>query len=53
MTADKYLAYWLSNRDWWEYDDKGKAVIKPTAPKDAQDSYKYYLERTENEKYRI
>lgn len=49
MTADRYLTFWCSNDDWWEYDENGKAVIKPSAPPEAQESYKYYLERTENE----
>lgn len=53
MTADKKLSYWLSNFDWWEYDKNGKAIIKPTAPKEAQESYKYYLKRTNNRKKRL
>ncbi len=48
MTKDRKLSFWLSNLDWWEYDKNGNAVIKPTAPPEAQESYKYYLERTKN-----
>ena len=45
MTADKYQSYWLSNFDWWKYNDKGEAVILPTAPEEAQKSYQYYIEK--------
>jgi hypothetical protein len=53
MTADRYLGYWQSNLDWWEYDKKGRAVVKDDAPQEAKDSYKYYLERTHNRKLRL
>lgn len=32
--------------DWWEWKPNGMRVIKPDAPKDAQESYKHYLEQT-------
>lgn len=49
MTADKYLTYWCSNDDWWDYDENGKPVILPTAPEEAQKSYRYYLEHNSEE----
>ena len=49
MTADKYLTYWCSNDDWWDYDENGKPVILPTAPEEAQNSYQYYLEHNSEE----
>ena len=53
MTADKYLTYWCSNDEWWEYDQNGNPVILPTAPEEAQKSYQYYLERTDNGKIEL
>lgn len=49
MTADKYLTYWCSNDNWWEYSKNGKPTILPTVPEEAQKSYRYYLDRIENE----
>lgn len=40
----RYDLYWLSNPDWWEVKD-GVPVIKKDAPKDAQESYRNYLEQ--------
>ena len=37
--------YWSSNTDWWEWNPNGMRVIKPDAPKEAQESYKHYLEQ--------
>ena len=37
--------YWSSNTDWWEWKPNGMRVIKPDAPKEAQESYKHYLEQ--------
>ena len=44
MTADKYLTFWCSNDDWWDYDESGIPVVLPTAPDEAKKSYQYYLE---------
>lgn len=35
--------YWMSNPDWWEFDGL-VPVVKKNAPKEAQDSYKRYVE---------
>lgn len=36
--------YWATNRDWVSFE--GCVVtLKPDAPKEAQDSYKHYLEQ--------
>ena len=48
MTADKKMTFWCSNDEWWDYNEEGKPVVLPTAPKEAQESYQYYLERTQN-----
>ena len=37
--------YWSSNTDWWEWKPNGMRVIKPDAPKEAQESYKHYQNR--------
>lgn len=52
MTADTYLTYWCSNDDWWDYDKNGKPVVLESAPEEAQKSYQYYLERTQNSNYK-
>lgn len=35
--------YWMENDEWWDVID-GRPVVKPDAPKEAQESYKRYLE---------
>jgi len=35
---------WMDNEDWYTYKD-GNAVLKDTAPKEAKESYKRYLEQ--------
>ena len=35
----------VSNPDWWERNENYAKVLKPNAPKEAQDSYKHYLEQ--------
>lgn len=37
--------YWATNRDWWEWKKNGWREIKPDAPKEAQESFKHYLEQ--------
>ena len=48
MTADKNkvqkMTYWMKNESWWKYNKNGKAEILPTAPKEAQESYQFYME---------
>lgn len=53
MTADKYLFYWCSNDAWWDYNEKGKAVVRDDAPQEAKDSYEYYMKRTNGGKIRL
>ena len=36
---------WMSNDDWIIQRKNGTFVIKPDAPKEAQESYKRYLEQ--------
>lgn len=36
--------YWKSKREWWEFLNH-IPVIKENAPKEAQDSYKNYIEQ--------
>lgn len=36
--------YWMSNPDWWELRNH-IPVVKETAPTEAQESYKKYLEQ--------
>ena len=37
--------YCMSNKDWWYLDKNLDMRIKPDAPKEAQESYKRYLEQ--------
>ena len=37
--------FWLSNEEWWYWDENMNRVIKPDAPPEAQESYKRYLEQ--------
>ena len=37
--------YWASNPDWCYRDENYVERLKPNAPKEAQDSYKHYLEQ--------
>lgn len=37
--------FWLSNEDWWHYDENDIEVINDDAPPEAQESYKIYLEQ--------
>ena len=34
-----------SNPDWWERNGNYAKVLKPNAPKEAQDSYQHFLEQ--------
>ena len=34
-----------SNPDWWERNENYAKVLKPNAPKEAQDSYQHFLEQ--------
>lgn len=45
--------YWSLNTDWWEWKPNGMRVIKPDAPKEAQESYKHYLEQISGEQGKI
>lgn len=36
---------WMSNDDWIIQRENGTFMIKPDAPKEAQESYKHYLEQ--------
>lgn len=36
---------WASNPNWWERNENYAKVLKPNAPKEAQGSYKHYLEQ--------
>lgn len=37
--------FWQTNRDWWYRDKNLVPRLKEDAPKEAQDSYKHYLEQ--------
>ena len=44
--------FWSSNKDWIEFTSKG-VVLKKDAPKEAQESYKKYLEQLKTKKKSI
>ena len=35
--------HWATNHDWWVRLTSGVRVVKPDAPKEAQESYEHYL----------
>ena len=37
--------YWRSNKNWFHWTENGDAIINDDAPKEAQESYKRYLEQ--------
>lgn len=37
--------YWKSKKEWRILQDNGTYIVNPDAPKEAQDSYKHYLEQ--------
>ncbi|MBR5370970.1 MAG: hypothetical protein IK130_02025 [Oscillospiraceae bacterium] len=41
----KFDNYWLSNKEWFHWEN-GHPVINDTAPPEAQESYKHYIEQT-------
>ena len=43
--------FWKSNHDWWTYKN-GFPVLKESAPPEAKESYKRYLEQTNVNHYR-
>ena len=49
MIMTKYDMYWKSNKEWWEYNEWHRPVIKKSAPKYAQMSYRHYREQIKRE----
>lgn len=43
MTTYDYW-YWMSNNDWWSYDENGNPVVNENAPQKAKENYEEYLE---------
>lgn len=43
MTTDRFLSLWMSNPNWWKYDENHKPVLLPSAPPKAKRSYEEYL----------
>ena len=37
--------YWMTNEEWFEIKDDLTYIIKPDAPKEAQESYKRYIKQ--------
>ena len=44
----KYDMHWMSNKEWWEFQNH-IPVVKADAPDEAQKSYTNYLEELEKE----
>lgn len=36
--------YWVTNKDWWHYDDAYNKILNDDAPEEAKKSYKNFLE---------
>ncbi len=41
--------YWRTNKEWYYLTENGVYVVKPDAPKEAQESYKHYLEQLKSD----
>lgn len=41
----KYDYYWASDDNWYHFNENGIMEINNNAPKEAQESYKHYLEQ--------
>lgn len=39
---DVGIPYWITNEDWYYYDDEGEVHIKEDAPKKAKESFKEF-----------
>ncbi len=42
--------FWLSNEEWIYQVETGAFLLKDDAPKEAQESYKHYLEQKKSER---
>lgn len=42
--------FWKTNREWYYYDDELNVHIKSSAPDDAKESFKNYLEQKKDAK---
>lgn len=42
--------FWRSNKEWYHITEDGHFVINADAPKEAQESYKHYLEQHKQNK---
>lgn len=42
----KFDVYWMSNREWWEFNGS-VATVKEDAPPEAQESYRRFQEEQE------
>lgn len=45
--------YWKSNKSWYHRKDNLVPVINADAPKEAQESYKHYLEQVKRAEQRV
>ena len=41
---DTGIPYWITNKDWYYYDEDGEVHLKDTAPQKAKDSWKEFQE---------
>ena len=47
----KKLTYWMSDPDWYDYDEQGKPYLTEIAPPEAIESFEYNrMKQAESEK---
>lgn len=41
--------FWMTNPDWWEYNEYGDEILRDDAPEEAKKSYKIYLKQLDED----
>lgn len=44
MVRGEVYLYWMTDPDWYDYDDNDKPYLTDKAPEKAQESFQRYLE---------
>ena len=49
MVRGEVYLYWMTDPDWYDYDDNDKPYLTDKAPEKAQESFQRYLELKQRE----
>ncbi|MCM1507120.1 MAG: hypothetical protein NC177_08315 [Ruminococcus flavefaciens] len=50
MVRGEIYLYWITNLDWYDYDENEKPYLTEKAPEKARESFRKYIELKEKEK---